>query len=204
MSKKLIPGMVRVEEADELREAIAAVKEPQSDAEIIEQLEALNATATPAPWVVAPCKPDCKGASSCTCVRGPDGKPIREDALIAAARNALPRLLELARDGVWWKRKHEEDAGGAMLQYRRAAEQRDELAKQLACEVAVNADYPDVVKERDRYLAALKAEAIAHAQCAVDEFDESVLPHTYDICGITFRVTRDPATGELTAEEVVE
>jgi hypothetical protein len=112
----------------------------------------------------------------------------------------------------------------------------EDSKKQLAVEVAVNFDYPDVVaerdalakrvdelhqiadekiggmpedpstterlvKERDRYLAALKAEVIL-AEVFSDEGD--LLPgHSamHAVGGITFRVSRKP-DGTLEAEEV--
>lgn len=99
-----------------------------------------------------------------------------------------------------------------------------ELEDRLACELAVNVHYPDVLKERnklkkdadvlsdelhrveqlglgdanraDRYLAALKAEACNKAYPDVDD-----LPDTVIIGGITFLITRN-ANGTTEAEEV--
>lgn len=101
-----------------------------------------------------------------------------------------------------------------------------ELEDRLACELAVNVHYPDVLKERnklkkdadvlsdelhrveqlglgdanraDRYLAALKAEA-----CETYQNNSHWMEATcdFEVGGITFRVSRKP-DGTTEAEEV--
>lgn len=44
----------------------------------IEELERLAKAATSGPWHIAPCKPNCLGSATCTCVRSPDGTPVGE------------------------------------------------------------------------------------------------------------------------------
>lgn len=73
----------------------------------IEELERLAKAATPGPWHVAPCKPGCQGADTCTCIRSPDGTAIGERyrstrvpedrALIVAMRNSFEALLAEVR-----------------------------------------------------------------------------------------------------------
>ena len=69
--------------------------------------------------------------------------------------------------------EHLTEFGGALVEalpeLLAAARERDDLRKQLACEVAVNADYPDVVAERDelkKRVAELEGE-IGKARCMV-------------------------------------
>jgi hypothetical protein len=85
--------------------------------------------------------------------------------------------------------------------YNKLRAERDALTAELLAqrenEHAVFGDLLKTRDERDRYLAALKAEAIG----GMDQ--DGKVPFDWEIGGITFRVTRAP-DGELTAEEVVE
>lgn len=152
----------------------------------LDELERLEAAATPGEWqrllsertIYSVADPD-------------DWDPIATDvyatdaALIAAARNALPTLLAMARNYVF--------------------EMTHQSNVEKINEKCIS-DIDRVCAERDRYLAALKAEALTRAQVAANravrdwyEFRSG----DYCIGGITFRVTRND-DGELVAEEVIE
>ncbi len=175
------------------------------DAEIIEELARRDAEATPGEWYVdTPKYADAptgrvvrsgvrvNACTDITCHPTTD----RDAALIAAMRNALPRLLELARDAV-------QDVGELELALR-ALDKAESRAEALNIQLQdTQADYGAVEYDRDRLLAALKAEATVraqrHSKHGIEIGDADELYAT--VGGITFRVTRN-ASGELVAEEV--
>lgn len=162
--------------------------------EEIERLEALEKAATPGPWVRgndAPKDPQWieseEHPSIAQVFTGSKGVVVNawndkhhdNAALIAALRNAAPALLAMARQ---WK------------------ERGDALIRMNSALVRANTDRNDADIENGRLLAALKAEAIADWQRAGDHKQRNGYEPL--IGGIYFRVTRDPKTGELVAEEV--
>ena len=159
--------------------------------EQIERLEQLEREATPGPWhqgASEECVESETHGSVAVCMQQGESPFVKHgkyqeeyDAiLIAAMRNALPQLLELARIGL---------------------NQVDESERGFVS--GVNPDYiAQVETDRDRLLAALKAEAIRKAGYVFDMYPD--WPSlTCEVCAITFRVTRNEA-GELVAEEVTE
>ncbi len=171
-----------------------------TDLELIESLTKLDAEATPGPWV-----------SSRDGITGPIRAALgRDAALIAAMRNGLPRLLELARYGV--RIQHSLEARDLqLLQQSNAAtyhawsemrKERDALEAQSAEDdktIARGVEACEALRaERDRLLAALKAEAIARA--VTEAGARSVkLGTVVDVGGIAFVIGERPATGEEAA-----
>lgn len=142
--------------------------------EQIERLEALEEAATPGEWGS---ERESITASRLACfaeVFHVPGKPgdtqmaYNDAALVAALRNAAPALLAMARSQVL-----------------------DALPQDTLAEL------DHAREDRDLYLAALKAEAIAEA----GHWSVESVPGEVFIGGIVFRVTRGP-DGELVAEEV--
>ncbi len=140
--------------------------------EQIEALEELEKAATPGEWR----KPFEDGAlaherDKSLLAIDKDGMAIvnrpEDAALIAALRNAAPALLQAARDN---------------------ADLEQELEEWTSKLVVMRDD-------RDRLMAALKAEAIRTADGPGD---------IIVIGGLSFRAELDEATGELTANEVTD
>ena len=162
--------------------------------EQLDELEALERAATPKMWDFAGVYGE-TGSAWLYEAAGVPGDPDLDDtrfgkartqdaALIAAMRNAIPELIRMAR---FCARVTEQE------------KRLDEL------EQITKAECEKARAERDRYLAALKAEA--HQRCDRENYyGETGLwaprtPYQTEIGGITFRVSRKP-DGSLEAEEV--
>lgn len=156
-----------------------------TDAELIEHLQKLDEAATPGPWrvdegtiIMTDAPPYARCAAETFGIRKDETSQKQSEAfaaLIAETRNALPRLLELARKG--------------------------------HAKIEWTESYGDLHADRDRLLAALKAEAIAKWDKATRSWDRERISHDWPyavrVCGLLFHVTRGP-DGELTADEVVD
>lgn len=187
-------------------------------AELLDRLQTLLDAATPGEWTLSKHGGAIRGGALVEFVNGSaqtqialatnvheqnTGSQEANAALIVAMKSALPELLAMAREHeakrVSLDRGREERRLNAQ---REAERERDDLRKQLAVEVAVNADYPDVVADRDRYLAALKAEACRVERDHVSDYgDYTHGKVAWKIGGIGFAVTRKP-DGTLEATEV--
>lgn len=188
----------------------------EADVEIIEELARLNSKASPdRVWEY---DADVQKLVSLKADGSGDGELVANSvlatdaALIAAMRNALPRLLQLARDSlrdplsnlkaIESSAEHGLTATRALLAQGNAEADRDVLSEKLG---AANDAVRDAVDQRNRYLAALKAEAIRMCGNYLDYAPiDTEGVDTQTVGGITFRVTRNPDTGELVAAEVVE
>ncbi len=207
----------------------------------LDELERLEAAATPGEWepetqwIYRPfdaddyfaVAPNGEGAG-----KHDNGKRVGSPetdanaALIAAARNALPRLITMARDSLQdplsYLKIIERSAElgltttKALLAQCRAEVERDEaLEKVREWAAGINelegerekdagkiAEYEQLRDENDRYLEALKSVAVTQAKTILSYICDEI-PATTVVGGLTFRVTRNDA-GDLVAEEVAK